>query len=267
MTEPLSLGYSTCPNDTFIFHALAHGQVDLSGFGGVPPRIFLADVEELNRMALAGEPHICKISAAVFGAIRDKYVLLSSGAAIGRGNGPVLVTRNDFPRSAPLTTIAIPGAHTTAARLLERYTEKHSQIKEHKPVPMRFDMIVPAILERKVDAGVLIHEGRFTYHSLGLRLIQDMGQWWEQTYGLPLPLGCIVARRDIPQQQITQIDRAIRQSLEQARANPAPAMEYVRQHAKELDATAISSHIATFVTAYSLDMGTEGRQAIARLLG
>lgn len=262
MSAVLTLGISTCPNDTFIFHGLIHGLVDLSGLGGVPPRVTLADVEELNRLALGNALHVCKVSAAVWPRLASHYALLSSGAALGRGNGPVLVTRQEEKKDAGFTSIAIPGEHTTAALLLERYGEAQAE-----RLAIRFDRIPQAVLQGQAEAGVLIHEGRFTYAAQNLRLVRDLGQWWEQMFALPLPLGCIVARKDLGEERIGRIDAAVRESLELALQNPDRTMEFVRRHAQELDDHAIRQHIETFVTPHSLNMGQEGRQAMARLTG
>jgi len=260
MSSPLTLAISTCPNDTFIFHGLVHGLVDMTAFADRPPQLILEDVEACNCLALQGRVDICKVSAAIWPALRDRYELLHSGAALGRGNGPVLVTRADNSRDAGFESIAIPGEHTTAARLLERYGEPDA-----RRLAMRFDRIPKAVLDRKADAGVLIHEGRFTFASQGLRLVRDLGAWWEERFGLPLPLGCIVARRDLGAQRVRMVDAAVRQSLERANRNPEGCMDWVRSLARELDEEAIRQHIETFVTAWSLDMGHEGREAIATL--
>lgn len=261
--KSLSLGYSTCPNDTFIFHAATHNLAGAGAFGEDGPCVVLADVEELNSLALDKALDICKISAAVWPEVQEHYALLSCGGAMGHGVGPVLVAKEGTPATG-LRNIAIPGVHTTAARLLRLFTESEQTLlaPDGQRPDMRFDRIVPALMRDEVDAGVLIHEGRFTYASLGLVLLQDLGQWWENYFSLPLPLGCIVARRSLGEERIARIEAAIRESLQTAWANPEQAMPYIRENAKELSEEAIRQHIETFVTKWSLDMGEEGRKAL-----
>ena len=264
-TQALTLAYSTCPNDTFVFHALAHGLLGAVGQAacGAPlPRVLLADIEELNALALAGGADVCKISAALWPLVRQDYTLLASGAALGRGNGPVLVTRAQDPRDTGFASIALPGLRTTAALLLERYGEPQARRQY-----LRFDRIAPAVLAGRVEAGVLIHEGRFTFADLGLRLVRDLGVWWEAASGLPLPLGVIVARRSLGPERIQAIDAALRQSTAAALQDPERPLPYVRRHAQELSDQALRQHITTFVTSETLDMGAEGRRALAALLG
>lgn len=256
--KELSLGYSPCPNDTYIFHALSRGLVEL------PFRfnITLADVEMLNQKVQNGLLDISKISAhAVLRAI-DEYWLLRSGGAIGRGCGP-LVTSRRFSRMEELrdAKIAVPGNLTTAHLLL-----RLNGIHRGPCVPMQFDRIMPAVASGEVDAGVIIHEGRFTYQSYGLRMVLDLGQWWEQETGLPLPLGTIVIRRSLGPEIARTIDDKIRESLLHARANPAVAWPYIRHHAQEMEPDVINRHISTFVNDFSLDVGVEGEGALKRLL-
>ncbi|MEN6437923.1 MAG: 1,4-dihydroxy-6-naphthoate synthase [Syntrophobacter sp.] len=254
----LSLGYSPCPNDTYIFHALSEGLVEL------PFRLntTMADVEMLNQKVQNGVLDISKISAhAVLQAI-DTYWLLRSGGAIGRGCGP-LVTAKRFSRMEELrdAVIAVPGNLTTAHLLL-----RLNGIHRGPCVPMQFDQIMPAIASGKVDAGVIIHEGRFTYQSYGLQMVLDLGQWWEQETGLPLPLGAIAIRRDLGTEIARTVDGKIRESLLRARANPAAAWPYISAHAQEMAPDVIQRHIDTFVNDFSLDAGIEGEGALRRLL-
>ncbi|MEW6593772.1 MAG: 1,4-dihydroxy-6-naphthoate synthase [Thermodesulfobacteriota bacterium] len=259
-SRPYSLGFSPCPNDTFIFHALVHGLL-----GGDTPRFAapeLADVETLNEWAFAGRLDVTKLSYHAYGHVADRYVLLSAGSALGRGCGPLLVARNVLDQAAlPERTIAIPGRHTTAALLLKLFAPACGNL-----VTMRFDQIMPAIASGAVDAGVIIHESRFTYPQHGLRLIQDLGQWWEETTGLPIPLGGIAARRSLGDAAIRAIDRAVRASVRMAFDAPQAAMPYVRQHAQELDDTVIASHIGLYVNASSENLGAEGLAAVGEFL-
>jgi 1,4-dihydroxy-6-naphthoate synthase len=256
----LSLGFSPCPNDTFIFHALMHGQACGSSpaFGDAA----LADVETLNEWALAGRLDVTKLSFHALGHVLDQYVLLMAGSALGRGCGPLLVARENFSVAAlPGLTIAIPGRYTTAALLLRMYS----------PVPltirvMRFDRIMPAIVAGEVDAGVIIHESRFTFQAHGLLLLQDLGVWWEQETGFPIPLGGIAAKRSLGKEKIQAIDRCIRASVSSAFAGPEAGMDYIRQHAQELDDKVIRDHIGLYVNQFSLDLGAEGVGAVREFL-
>jgi 1,4-dihydroxy-6-naphthoate synthase len=257
--HPYSLAISTCPNDTFIFHALVHGLVVCPGFEERRPELCLADVEELNSLAMRGEVDVCKISAAAWRQVRGDYALLGSGAALGFGCGPVLVAR---PGADTFRRIAIPGESTTAALLLER----HGGFPCER-VAMRFDRIMPALAAGEVDAGVLIHEGRFVFHQHGLELVLDLGAWWERATGLPIPLGIIVARRDLGPTFIAALERGVALSLEHAQDCPEASAPWIASLAQELDPATIQRHIETYVTPLSLDMGVEGRRALDILSG
>lgn len=256
----LSLGFSPCPNDTFIFHALTHNQEDSGSPAFAAP--VLADVETLNEWALAGRLDVSKISFHTLGHILDHYVLLMAGSALGRGCGPLLVARQDFsPASLSGLTIAIPGRYTTAAMLLRMYSPVALVTRI-----MRFDRIMPAIAAGEVDAGVIIHESRFTYPAHGLVLLQDLGSWWEEETGFPIPLGGIVARRSLGKEKIQAIDRNIRASVAAAFADPDAAMPYIRRHAQELDDQVVRDHIGLYVNRFSLDLGEEGLAAVREFL-
>jgi 1,4-dihydroxy-6-naphthoate synthase len=256
----LSLGYSPCPNDTYIFYALAHGRCNSAGLQFAEP--LLEDVETLNHWAMAHRLDVTKISFHALGHVLDEYCLLHAGSALGRGCGPLLVTT----AGKKLTNlagarIAIPGRYTTAALLFRMYAPLCSSLVE-----MRFDMIMAAIRDGSVDGGVIIHEGRFTYGQMGLVCLQDLGQWWEQTTGHPIPLGCIAARRCLGQDCIRRIDSAIRNSLEFARAYPDQCLAYIRSHSQELEGVVVKSHIDLYVNDFSLDIGVEGLTAAAEFL-
>ncbi|MUM76153.1 1,4-dihydroxy-6-naphthoate synthase [Pseudodesulfovibrio sp. F-1] len=262
MAEALKIGYSPCPNDTFIFHALAAGIVPWSG--GL--EVTLADVEELNAMAAAGRLDVVKVSAAAVAGILDEYVLLRAGGAMGHGVGPVLVGRCAKDGLAALDggRVAIPGRMTTGALLFGLCCREAGISVE--AVPMVFDEVMDAVAAGRVDAGVVIHEGRFTYASKGLLRILDLGAWWEAHSGLPIPLGAIAMRRSLGREAALSMNEAIRESLLAARANPQRAWEYVKTHAQEMDDAVIHRHIETFVTGYSLDVGEAGERAMSRLL-
>lgn len=250
----MKLGYSFCPNDTFIFYALSHGKV-VTPF---PVTEVLEDVETLNIWALEGQLPLTKISYAAYGRLRDRYVALRSGGALGRGVGPLLVAQKPLG-SLVGKRIAIPGKNTTAFMLLS----SHSQ--GFIPVELRYDQIMPAVERGEVDAGLIIHESRFTYHLHGLEKVLDLGEWWESITGLPLPLGAILARRDLGESTIRALDKAVRESLEYAYAHPEETVAYIKQHAQELEDPVIWAHIRTYVNDFSLDVGEEGERAVNEL--
>lgn len=258
--KTLSLGFSPCPNDTFIFHALVHGQACGGSLSFEAAR--LADVETLNAWALAGRLDVTKLSFHALGHVLERYVLLTAGSALGRGCGPLLVARENFPEAAlPRLTIAIPGRYTTAALLLRMY----SQVALTTRV-MRFDEIMPAIVAGEVDAGVIIHESRFTFQEHGLLLLQDLGAWWERETGFPIPLGGIAAKRSLGKEKIQAIDRCLRASVSAAFACPEASMPYIRRHAQELDDKVIRDHIDLYVNPFSLALGAEGVGAVREFL-
>lgn len=246
----MKLGYSFCPNDTFIFHALTHGLVP-----GEHVEEVLADVETLNQWAREGRLELTKVSYHALFHVLDQYVALRSGGALGRGVGPLLVAKP----GVTLKTAATPGAWTTAHLLL-----KLAQPQQHT-VCMRYDLIIPAILSGEVDGGVLIHESRFAYQDYGLEARLDLGQWWEKDSGLPLPLGAILARRDLGSDRIQQLDRAVQTSLKMAWSDPAQSKAYIRQHAHELSEEVVERHIRTYVNEFSGDVGPEGEAAVREL--
>jgi 1,4-dihydroxy-6-naphthoate synthase len=253
---PLSLGYSPCPNDCFIFFALAHGLVapDLD------LRIELDDIEALNLRADRGELDVAKVSYHAFGHLTERYVMLASGAALGRGVGPLIVTGEPLDDLAG-RRVAIPGGRTTANLLL-----RLSQPSDIEVCELRYDRIMPAVASGEVDAGLIIHESRFTYREHGLHRFIDLGDWWERETGLPIPLGGIAARRDLGPERIAAIDAAVAASLRYARAHPTATDRYVEQHAQEMAAEVRRQHIDLYVNAFSLDLGAEGRRAVTALL-
>lgn len=260
MQNRLTLGFSPCPNDTFIFHALVHGKSCAEALNFAEPT--LADVETLNEWALAGRLDVTKLSFHALGHVLDQYVLLTAGSALGRGCGPLLVARENFPVAAlPSLTIAIPGTYTTAALLLRMYSPDALTTRV-----MRFDEIMPAIVAGEVDAGVIIHESRFTFQEHGLQLLQDLGAWWEMETGVPIPLGGIAAKRSLGKEKIQAIDRCIQASVTAAFASPEKGMSYIRLHAGELDDKVIRDHIGLYVNSFSLDLGVEGTAAVREFL-
>lgn len=258
--KTLSLGFSPCPNDTFIFYALVHGKIDAGGLVFREP--LLEDVEQLNNWALDGRLDVTKLSFHALGHVLDEYCVLSAGSALGRGCGPLLVAAADRP-SLNLSgkRIAIPGKLTTAALLLQMFLAESCELIE-----MRFDRIIDAVCNREVDAGVIIHESRFTYQERGLVCLQDLGLWWEKSVGLPIPLGCIAARRSLGVETIGRIDRAIRDSVDYAFRHPDHCMGYIRSRSQEMEPEVVRSHIGLYVNDFSRDLGVEGRAAIATFL-
>lgn len=255
----LRLGYSPCPNDTFLFYALVHGLVDAEGYAFEP---FLEDVETLNEGALRGEPAMTKASYGVLPLVRDRYWCLRSGGALGRGCGPLVVARREVPlEQAAAGRVAVPGVHTTANLLLDLRLGRPAE-----KVPMVFHEIMPAVARGEVDAGVIIHEGRFTYRGHGLVAVEDLGRWWEGATGLPIPLGCILLRRGEPGLDPLRVQRALRRSVEYALAHPEEPLAYVRRHAQELDDAVIAQHIRLYVNEFSVDVGPEGQRAVEVLL-
>jgi 1,4-dihydroxy-6-naphthoate synthase len=234
---PLNFAFSSCPNDTFAFHALVHGLVP--GVSVVP---HIDDVEALNARAERGEAEVTKISIAAYERIRDRYALLRAGGAAGFGVGPIVVARSGREVGG---RVAIPGERTTAALLLHL-------LGRFDRVPMRFDRIEDAVLRGDVDCGVLIHEGRFTYQAKGLTLLADLGAVWEQRMECPLPLAAIAIRRDLAGAHARIVDRALRASVEHAFAHPDASRDYVASHAQEMDPSVVAKHIALYVNDYTL---------------
>ena len=251
-----TLGYSFCPNDTFIFYALTHGRVPIPGATVLEQ---LEDVETLNQWAKTAKLELTKISYHAYAHVRDRYVALRSGGALGRGVGPLIVAREALA-SLEGRVVATPGAMTTAHLLL-----KLSQPESVKTVVMRYDEIMPAVERGEVDAGLIIHESRFTYAQHGLVKLLDLGQWWEGETGLPLPLGAILARRDLGPETLQALDEAVRESLEYAYAHPLEPKAYIRQHALEMDDAVMQAHIDLYVNEFSLDVGDEGERAVQTL--
>ena len=253
----LTLAYSTCPNDTFIFDALANGKIDTEG---IDFEISLADIDVLNKNAVAANPpDITKISSNAYGIdIWKNYVTLNSGSALGRNNGPLLVAKNDFPLTEmDSKRILIPGVNTTANLL---FTTFFPNAKDK--TPLLFSKIEGEVISGHYDAGLLIHEGRFTYKSKGLVKIADMGELWEQRFGMPIPLGSIIAKRSLSKEVIQKVDRIIRRSVEYSFAHPESPMPYIRDNAREMDDEVMRSHIALYVNNFSINLGEEGRNAI-----
>ena len=256
----LSLGFSTCPNDTFIFEAMVSGRIDTEGLAFRP---FLADVEELNRKAFNAEIDITKLSYHAYAHVSKDYMVLDSGSALGQKNGPLLLSRKKiYPDEVPDLRIAIPGRYTTANLLLDI---AHPSVKEKREY--LFSDIEEAVLSGEMDAGLAIHENRFTYQKRGLHKIMDLGDYWEALSGMPIPLGGIMIGRNLPREVILKVNRIVKRSVEYAWDAPAVVMPYVRKYAQEMDREVMTRHIRLYVNEYTRDLGETGKTAIRRLFG
>jgi 1,4-dihydroxy-6-naphthoate synthase len=260
----LTLGFSPCPNDTFIFDALIHHKIDTEGLDF---EVFYDDVETLNQKAMRGELDITKLSYHAFAHVVDKYVLLDAGSALGFGVGPLLISKenpelllSNLKSQISNLKIGIPGKYTTANFLLGLAFPG-----ARDKVEMVFSEIEDALLEGKIDAGLIIHENRFTYQNKGLKKIIDLGDYWEKQTGCAIPLGGIVANRNLPADVLQKINRILRESVEFAFTNPKSGLEFIRSHAQEMSEEVMYKHIELYVNKYSIDLGEEGRKAIQLL--
>ncbi len=268
--KPLTLGYSPCPNDTFIFYALVHRRIDT---GDLKFKEILLDVETLNQKALNADLDLTKISYHAFGHLRDKYCLLRAGGALGKGCGPLVVAKHDYSmEDLRGKKIAIPGKLTTAFLLFQLFDPffqlQNSELKTQnsKFIEMPFNEIMDAVAKEEVDAGLIIHESRFTYPSYGLKQVIDLGEWWEKDTELPIPLGCIIAKQSLNESMNKRINSLIRQSVEYAFKNRSEPTGYIKKHSQELSDEVINKHIDLYVNDYSLDIGQDGEKAVKELL-
>jgi len=253
----LTLGFSPCPNDCFIFDAIVHRRIDLEG---LEFDVRLADVEALNQAAFAEETDVTKLSFHAYAHCADNYVLLDAGSALGRNCGPLLISKRPITQDEVAggnLKIAIPGRYTTANFLMglafPAATDKSALL---------FSQIEGALLEERFDAGLIIHENRFTFEAKGLKKIIDLGEYWETETGAPIPLGGIVIRRSLPDDVKQRVNRVLRRSVEHAFANPKASLPYVREHAQEMSEEVMYKHIDLYVNDFSIDLGAEGRRAI-----
>jgi 1,4-dihydroxy-6-naphthoate synthase len=263
----LTLGFSPCPNDTFMFDAMVHGKIDTEGLRF---KVMMEDVETLNQLALKEEPDVTKLSYATYARVMEKYILLNSGSALGEGVGPLVISKSGLQNNHPSIrtlqseirnySIAIPGKNTTANFLFSIFFPESKNKTE-----MVFSEIEEAVLSGKADAGVIIHENRFTYEQKGLKKICDLGELWKQETNQPIPLGGIAIKRNLSEGIKQKVDRVMRRSVEYAFANPGSGHDYIRQHAQEMDEVVIKKHIDLYVNDYSIDLGEKGKNAIAFL--
>jgi 1,4-dihydroxy-6-naphthoate synthase len=260
----LTLGFSPCPNDTFIFYGLANRKIDLHG---LEFDIVMEDVETLNRLAVEGRLDITKVSTHAFYYLQDHYCFLRAGSAIGRGCGPLVVARNPIEmRDLIGKTVAVPGGLTTAVLLFKLYFASSMSFNFESIKEMPFHKIMGAVQAAEVDAGLIIHEGRFTYPSYGLSPVMDLGEWWEKETGMPIPLGGIIARRALGEGLCSTIENIIRASVNYSLENRAEAMPYIRNHSQELSEDVINNHIALYVNDFTVDMKDAGTAALNELI-
>ncbi len=253
----LKVGFSPCPNDTFIFYALLHGKVETE----LEIEPVIADVEELNQKAFAGELEVTKLSYHALGHLLHKYALLDAGSALGNNCGPLLISKKHLDESEINDArIAIPGKYTTANFLLSLAFPSAKN-----KVGMLFSDIEDALLNETVDAGLIIHENRFTYEAKGLRKIMDLGEFWESSTALPIPLGGIAIKRDLPHEVQLEFNRILRESVLFARANPGATTHYIKKYAQEMDEDVMHSHINLYVNDYTVSLGETGKTAVKKL--
>ena len=253
----IDLGFSPCPNDTFIFDALVNHKIDTKGYDF---KLHLEDVQTLNEWALQGKLPYSKISYGVWPKLKKQYQLLESGGALGKGVGPLLIYKGTKPDPATMY-VAIPGVNTTAHLL---FSLAFPEIKQK--TFLVFNEIEEAVLSGKVDAGVIIHENRFTYADRGLSLWMDLGNYFETSFNAPIPLGGIIARKDQPQEEIKLIDALIKESVEYAFKNSYEQLpEFVQSHSQEMSEQVMRQHIDLYVNDFSIQMGETGKNAIAKL--
>ena len=256
----LSLGFSPCPNDCFMFDAIVNKRIDLEGLEFVER---LADVEALNTSAFAGEADVTKLSYHAYAYCIGSYVLLDAGSALGRNCGPLLISKRPITSDEVATgtlSIAIPGKFTTANFLLGlAFPEAQNT------TAIVFSDIEPALLNDRFDAGLIIHENRFTYEAKGLKKIIDLGEYWESETGAPIPLGGIVIKRSLPDEIKQRVNRVLRRSVVYAFANRTASLDYVRAHAQEMSEDVMYRHVDLYVNEFSVDLGTEGRRAVELL--
>ncbi|MEM6262206.1 MAG: 1,4-dihydroxy-6-naphthoate synthase [Bacteroidota bacterium] len=257
----IKLGFSTCPNDTFMFDALVHGRIPTEDLEFEP---HLADIFHLNQLAMKEELDMVKVSYNTYGHLRDTYQLLDSGSALGHNCGPLLISKDDISVAEIIEKnlpVGIPGANTTANLLLGYFAPQLTHKKEYI-----FHEIMPALVSGEIAAGVIIHENRFTYQNHGLRLIQDLGEYWEAQTSLPIPLGAILAHKRLGAARIAHLNELMRQSVVHAFKHPTDSQAYVRSHAQEMEDTVMKAHIDLYVNQYSVELGPVGKQAVATLL-
>jgi 1,4-dihydroxy-6-naphthoate synthase len=264
-SSKLSVAYSPCPNDTFVFHAWAHGLIQ----DAPEIDVTFADIDVTNNLVAEGGFDVMKISFAALPAALQEYELLPCGGALGRGCGPLLLVRPDADdQGAGQVSMAVPSLRSTAYLLFQRWAQRAvpGGLDRFDIKVLPFNEIMPAVRDGVLDAGLVIHEARFTYPSYGLRQRVDLGEWWEQTTGAPIPLGAIIARRSLGAAAIARITRSVRASVEHAFADPGASRAYVLEHAQEMDPEVAKAYIALYVNEFTRDLGPQGHAAVRLLL-
>ncbi|NPB06355.1 MAG: ABC transporter substrate-binding protein [Aquificae bacterium] len=254
----IRIAHSPDSDDAFMFYPLVKGLIDTEG---LEIEHVLADIETLNREALKGTYEVSAVSFHAYPYVADKYAVLPSGGSVGDGYGPVVVAREELP-TLKGKRVAVPGKLTTAYLTLKLYEP------DFTPVELPFDRIIEAVEKGEVDAGLVIHEGQLTYPEHGLKKLVDLGEWWKERYGLPLPLGCNVVRKDLGRETVKKLERLMRKSVEYALEERAKALEYALNFARELsrDAKKTDRFVSMYVNERTLDYGEEGREAVRLLL-
>lgn len=259
----MQIAFSPCPNDTFVFHAWAHGLLP----DAPPLEVTYADIDITNNLAVTPDGlDVMKISYAALPWVLDEYALLPCGGALGRGCGPLVLTNTGAISAEELSgkRVAVPSERSTAYLLFRLWAAKHVPGGVGEIIVMPFDRIMPAVQDGSIDAGLVIHEARFTYTNYGLHMLVDLGNWWESDTGLPIPLGAIIARRTLP---LAQLSQWIRQSVDYAWKHPEASRDYILSHAQEMSPAVAESHIALYVNEFTADLGEDGYAAIEALLG
>ncbi len=254
----LKLGFSTCPNDTYIFDAIVNNRINLEG---ISFEVVLADVEELNTMAFELIPDVTKLSFHAYAHVSDHYKILNTGSALGYKNGPLLISkRKVYPDEVSDLVIAVPGKYTTANLLLGIIFPDVKKKKEYL-----FSDIEDVVLSGETDAGLIIHESRFTYSGKGLKKIMDLGEYWEEKTNLPIPLGGIMIRRDLPEEIRKKVDHILKTSISYAEDNPRDSFDYIKKHAQSVEDEVIRKHIDLYVNEFTLDLAEKGKDSIKEL--
>ena len=254
----LKLGFSTCPNDTYIFDAIVNKRINLEG---ISFEVVLADIEELNTMAFELIPDVTKLSFHAYTHVSDHYKILNTGSALGYKNGPLLISKKKvYPDEVSDLVIAIPGKYTTANLLLGITFPDIKEKKEYL-----FSDIEDVVLSGETDAGLIIHESRFTYSSKGLKKVMDLGEYWEEETRLPIPLGGIMIKRDLPEEIRKKVNHILKTSINYAEENPRDSFDYIKKHAQSMEDEVIRKHIDLYVNEFTLDLAEKGKDAIKEL--
>lgn len=260
----ITLGFSPCPNDTYIFYALVNNKIDLKGLN---VDFIVEDIETLNQLSMSKKLDISKVSSHAYLYLKDDYRFLRAGAAFSRGCGPLIVMKRDILQDIKsLRRIGIPGKLTTAFLLMKLFFASSESPKSPEYIFMPFNKIMDSINDGRLDAGLIIHESRFTYQDHGLIKIVDLGEWWEKETGLLIPLGGIIAKKELPEETVRIVEELIKESIKYSLENPQEALPFIKSFSQELTEEVIMQHISLYVNNYSIDIGDEGWRALDELL-